>query len=63
MPCYRINVCSTVFEYRTVELEAETECAAATQAIERICNPDLPDVPIDKSDSAGHEAIEVEEVA
>lgn len=37
MPQFRVEVCSTVYEWRAVEVEAECEEAAGECAIARIC--------------------------
>jgi hypothetical protein len=61
---YRVEVCSTVYEYRTVEVEAENEEDAGEKALDRICtsDPSLPDVPVERTDAGEHDVIGCEEV-
>lgn len=58
MTRYRVSVCSTTWEWRDVEVTADNEADAERLAVERVCNPDLPEIPVVKTDSGGTEAID-----
>jgi hypothetical protein len=54
---YRVEVCSTVLEWRWVEVEAGSEEEAGQRAIDRICDPEQPDIPVERTDGAGIDAV------
>jgi hypothetical protein len=62
MPKFHVEVCSTVYEWRTVEVEAETAATAGERAVGRICDETLPEIPIDKSESGEHDVIDCTEL-
>ena len=59
---YRVEVCSTVWEWRAVEVLADSEADAERLAVDRVCDPDQPEIPVRRMDSGGIEATDCERV-